>query len=238
MNRILFETQAPSYTLDARDPRFEHVRGVLRLRVGDGFDVGVVNGPAGKAFVEALDGRSLKVRVEWAGYPPEPPPIHLLVGLCRPATVRKILTTVPSLGVREILFPACGRSDAAYGRSRIWRDGEWRQRLIEGVEQGFGTALPEVQRPGSLGEALEWLPAEGRRLALDVYEGTASLSASVPSTGPVILAVGPERGWNGDDRKVLRQGGFELVSAGRGVMRVETALVVGLAAVLGGLDLL
>lgn len=238
MNRILFETEASVYTLDARDPRFEHVRGVLRLGVGDVFDVGVVNGPAGKAVVEDLGERAIKVRVEWGECPPGPPPVQLLIGLCRPATVRKILTTIPALGVRELIFVPCGRSDPAYGRSRLWRDGEWRQRLIEGVEQGFGTFLPEVHRPASLEEALSRLPAEGSRLALDVYEGTASLSASVPSSGPVALAVGPERGWNGGDRTVLRQGGFDLVSAGRGVLRVETAVVVGLAAVLGGLGLL
>lgn len=238
MNRILFETEASVYTLDARDPRFEHVRGVLRLRVGDAFDVGVVNGRAGKAVVEDLGERAMKVRVDWGEHPPGPPPVHLLVGLCRPATARKILTTVPTLGVRELLFVASGRSDPAYGRSRLWRDGEWRERLIEGVEQGFGTFLPELHRLASLQEAVARLPVGGDRLALDVYEGTASLSASVPATGPVVVAVGPERGWNGADRKVLRQGGFALVSAGRGVLRVETAVVVGLTAVLGGLGLL
>ena len=238
MNRILFESQAALYTLDRRDPRFEHVRGVLRLGVGDVFDVGVINGPAGKAVVEELGAKVLKVRVDWGERLPEPPPIDLLVGLCRPATVRKILTTVPTLGVRQLLFVASGRSDPAYGRSRIWREGEWRERLIEGVEQSFGTFLPEVRLSPSLKEGLAQLPSAGCRLALDVYEGTASLSSSVPSSGPVVLAVGPERGWNGADRKELREAGFELVSAGRGVLRVETAVVVGLGAVLGGLGLL
>jgi 16S rRNA U1498 N3-methylase RsmE len=100
MNRILFEKQEATYTLDPRDPRFDHVRGVLRMRIGDSFDVGVVNGPVGKATILSLRTDSLMVAVDWKERPPLPPDIHLLIGMCRPATVRKILTTAPTLGIR------------------------------------------------------------------------------------------------------------------------------------------
>ena len=144
MNRILFETQEPTYKLDTKDPRFEHVRGVLRMRTGDSFDVGAVDGPVGKATIEALDARELRVSVEWGSRPPLPPPVHLLLGMCRPATARKILSTTPTLGVRELMFTGTSRSDHAYAKAGLWTSHEWRSRLVEGVEQAFDTYLPPV----------------------------------------------------------------------------------------------
>lgn len=229
MNRILLEEQASAYKLDSRDPRFEHVRGVLRMRVGDSFDVGVINGPAGKARVEALDKDSLSISVDWGSPPPPPPPVDLIVGMCRPATARKILATVPTLGVMRVIFVPSSRSDPAYRKSSLWESGEWRARLIEGVEQAFDTHLPELILPESLEEGLQLVAGVDKRLALDVYEAKEPLSkCALGPDEPVALAIGPERGWSGRDRRLLREAGFTMVSLSERVLRIETAVVAGL----------
>jgi RsmE family RNA methyltransferase len=236
MNRILFERQSPRYVLDPRDPRFEHVRGVLRLKVGDGFDAGVINGPVGRATITAIEPEALRIEVEWGQIPPPPPPVDLLIGLCRPATVRKILATAPTLGVRTITFFMAQRSDPAYARSALWRDGEWRRHAIEGAEQAFDTRLPEVRLAGGEDALDSRLPPAGLRLAMDVYEGAGPLSAvRFAPDNPVALAIGPERGWGPADRQGLRRHRFQMVSAGTRVMRVETAVVAGLTLVLAGI---
>ena len=236
MNRILFENKATEYRLDPQDQRFEHVRGVLRMGTGDVFDVGVVNGPTGKATITALTADALQIEVEWGDRPPLPPPVHLLVGLCRPATARKILTTAPTLGIRSLVFTSTGRSDPAYGKASLWTGDEWRSRIREGVEQAFDTYVPPVQLTDTLTEALQVLPQEGRRLMLDVYEGTQALtSIDLDPAKPVCLAIGPERGWNKNDRNELRENGFELVSLNERVLRVETAVTVGLTLLLARL---
>ena len=239
MNRVLFEKQDSEYALPASDPRLEHVRGVLRMRVGDSFDAGVINGPAGKATITEIGADSMRVTMEWGERPPPPPDVHLLVGMCRPATARKILATAPTLGVRSITFSGCGRSDPAYARSSLWKSGEWRKHLIEGVEQAFDTWLPAVEVADSLATGLATLPAQSTRLALDVYEGTRALGkVDFPIVKPVCLAIGPERGWNTHDRGQLRTAGFELVSLSERVLRVETAVTVALALVLARLGVL
>jgi RsmE family RNA methyltransferase len=233
VNRILFERRDSAYCLDQRDPRFEHVRGVLRMKEGDSFDVGVVNGPVGKATITALDDHEMRVAVEWGKPPPPPPPVHLLVGMCRPATARKILRTAPALGVREIRFAATARSDPAYARASLWKGGEWRSRVIEGVEQAFDTHVPPVHVDAALEDAIAALPDPSTRLALDVYEGTGRLSAmEIPAGSAVCLAVGPERGWDARDRPVLKDNGFQLVSLNDRVLRVETAVTAGLTLLL------
>ncbi len=228
MNRILFKQQHPSYILDPRDPRFEHVRGVLRMGVGDKFDVGVVNGAAGKAEIVSLDKKEMGIRVDWGARPELPPPVSLIIGMCRPPAARRILLTVPTLGVRELFFPETDRSDPAYAKASLWRDGEWESRLIEGAEQAFDTYVPSVRAGESLEEILR-LPEECVKLALDVYEGSIRLTEVELTSGKaVILAIGPERGWSRKDRDLLREAGFQLVSLNERVLKVETAVTVGL----------
>jgi RsmE family RNA methyltransferase len=229
MNRILFKQQQQTYKLDPRDPRFEHVRGVLRMGVGDCFDVGVVNGVAGKAEITSLDKNEMEICVDWGIRPDLPPPVSLIVGMCRPPAARRILLMVPTLGVRELYFPQAGRSDPAYAKASLWRDNEWESRLIEGAEQAFDTYVPSVKAGDSLADTLDQLP-EGRvKLALDLYEASDRLSGIEMDPGqPVILAIGPERGWSKADRELLRESGFQLVSLNDRVLKVETAVTVGL----------
>jgi len=75
-------------------------------------------------------------------------------------------------------------------------------------------------------------PAAAPRLALDVYEAGAPLSQLAPAAGPVVLALGPERGWSPDERTQLRAAGFTLAHLGSRVLRVETALVAALSVLL------
>lgn len=230
MNRLLFSDKKNHYTLSAGDPRLDHARGVLCLQAGDRFDVGVLNGPIGKATVTAVDDQSLTCRVDWAEIPPDPPPLWLLIGLCRPATARKILTTAPTLGVQGIFFLRSGRTDPAYARSRLWRDGTAHSYLHEGLEQAFThTRLPGLSAGLSWREALDSLPDQASaRCALDVYEADRLFSpgCASPSEGTV-LAIGPERGWNSNDRRTLRDHGFAFFHLGPRVLRVETAVTIG-----------
>lgn len=227
MNRILFDTRAEDYRLAPGDPRLEHARGVLRVRPGDVLDIGVVNGPAGRGTVTRISVDGVDIAASWGSPPPKPPDIRLLVGMPRPQTARKILFEATTLGVRAIHFFASRKSDPAYARSTLWSSGEWRAHLVRGAEQAFDTRIPEVTHGRTLPEIVATLPADAPRLALDVYEGTAPLRETRPAP-PLVLAVGPERGWAADDRETLRAAGFRLVHLGPRVLRVETAVVAAL----------
>lgn len=234
MNCILFEHQQHIYRLDPADKRLEHIRGVLRARVGDCLEVGLINGPMGTATVQSL--QPLELAVRWRDRPALPADLTLLVGLCRPATVRKAVAAAATLGVRRLIFAAAQRSDPAYARASIWRDGSIRAWLIEAAEQACDSFVPDWQLAPSLPAAIEALDATAKaadpahRIALDVYEGSCGFVTALPNPGePVVLAVGPERGWGQADRHSLRAAGFLLTGLGPRVLRVETAITVALA---------
>jgi 16S rRNA (uracil1498-N3)-methyltransferase len=231
MNRILLDHRAPGYALPAGDPRFDHARGVLRLQIGDLFDIGVIDGPVGKGRVTAIGDTQLHFAAEWGEPPPPLPPVTLLIGLARPQTMKRVLHEATTLGVARIVVCATGRSDPAYSRSQLWTEGGWHGLLVQGAEQAFCTRLPQVDIVADLAAAVAILATGDRRLALDPYESVGPLAAGVAGAASVTLAIGPERGWNANDRRMLRAAGFTLVGVGSRILRVETATVAALAVV-------
>ena len=233
VNLILFEPAEASAPLPRRDPRATHLLDVLRRRVGDTFDAGLVNGPRGKGTLTAIGTDVLTLTFAWeATTPPPPDPISLLIGLPRPQTARDILRDATALGVAVLHFVTTDKGEPNYARSTLWTSGEWRRHLVDGAQQAFATHLPEVTHGRSLDEAIATLKENPARLALDNYESPAPLSQFHLTAGtPVVLAFGPERGWSAAERDKLRASHFTFAHLGPRVLRAETACTVALALV-------
>jgi RsmE family RNA methyltransferase len=248
VNLILFELPDISSPclLPRSDPRAEHVIEILHRKVGETLDVGLVNGPRGKATIVALTDASLLLDFAWGEPTPPLAPLTLIVGLPRPQTARKILQEASALGVSAIYFVKTERGETSYASSTLWASGEWRRHVLAGVAQAFCTRLPEVSFGQNLGNTLAVLPPEAVRIGLDNYESSISLRAatqlsSTANTFPnnpksVILAIGSERGWTGAERTVLRENRFTLAHLGSRVLRTETACVAAIAIVKSTLD--
>jgi len=236
VNLILFETTADASRLAPDDPRTVHIRDVLRLKPGDVLFVGAVNGPRGKATLLADGPDGLRLDVAWETRIEPPRPFHVLVGMSRPQTARDLLREGAAFGVAALHFFNAEKGEPSYADSTLWKSGEWQQRLREGAAQAFATHVPAVARHDSLAACIQNLnteiPAAVPRLALDVYEAGAPLSQLAPAAGPVVLALGSERGWSPAERTQLRAAGFALAHLGPRVLRVETALVAGLSVLL------
>jgi 16S rRNA (uracil1498-N3)-methyltransferase len=235
MNLILFAQAELDHPLPRDDIRAQHILGVLRLAPGDSFDVGLIDGPRGKALLTKISETGLQLEFRWGPAEPDLDPITLIVGLSRPQTNRKILQEATALGVRRMLFVLTERGEPTYASSRLWTTGEYRRHVLTGVEQAFSTRVPEVEFGMPLATALDDLAGAATRVALDNYEHTRSLaSVTFPHAEPVSLAVGSERGWTGNERTALRQHGYVLAGMGPRVLRTETAVIAGLALVKAG----
>ena len=236
MNLILFEPSEIDRPLPRSDRRAVHLLGVLRRRQGDLFDAGILDGPRGKGTLVAVGESSLELSFSWDVEPPPPDPLTLVIGLPRPQTARKILHEAAALGVAAIHFVQTEKGDRSYAQSTLWHTDEWRRHLIAGAEQAFCTRLPRVTQGRPLAEACAEMPA-GMRIALDNYEAGRGLAGVVPIP-PVMIAIGPERGWSAGERDLLRSLGFEMRHLGSRVLRTETACVAAVAIVKAGLGLM
>ena len=225
MNLILFDEPFDEVCLKPDDPRGAHIRKVLRAEVGTKLFVGFVNGARARAEVVALadDGR-VELRVTATEAAPPPLPIHLLIGLPRPHTARRILFEAASMGVHSLHFFESERGEPSYANSRLWRTDEWRDRLRLGAEQSFGTHLPDVTIAPDLQTAITQLSPADVSIALDNYEAGGPLGEVIPDgAGQILLALGSERGWSADERDTFRKNGWKLAHMGPFVMRLETA---------------
>ncbi len=233
MNLILFEDGEWRAPLPRTDPRALHLIRVLRRAEGDTFDAGIVNGPSGKATLVSLGPDAIVVRFAPGAPPPPADPLHLVVALPRPQTARKILGEATSLGVASIRFFTSQKGEPGYASSTLWSSGEWRRHLMDGAAQAFDTRLPEVLHHAGLREAIDALPKECARIALDNYEAPRRLDPRRPAPA-LALAFGPERGWSAAERAQLRAGGFTLAHLGQRVLRTETAVVAAVSIVKPG----
>jgi RsmE family RNA methyltransferase len=234
VNIVLFEPHELDGPLPPDDPRAKHVLEVLRRKPGDTFDAGLIDGPRGKATVEAIDAEGLRLSFVWGEEPPSLEPVALIVGLPRPQTAHKVLEEATALGVQAMHFVTSERGEPGYGASRLWTSSEWRRHVIAGAAQAFSTRLPAVSWGAGLSEAIDSRVDEGTRLALDNYEAAEALG-SVRLASPVTIAIGPERGWSEAERMLLRDSGYHFVHLGERVLRVETACVAAIALVRAGL---
>lgn len=240
MNLILFELSETAAPLPRSDARARHILDVLRRKVSDTFDCGLVDGPRGKATLAAVSAEALTLTFTWdAGPAPAPAPITLLLGLPRPQTARDLLRDATTLGVTALHFVRTDRGDPNYASSSLWTAGEWRRHLVLGAEQAFDPRLPSVTHGRPLAEVVASLSPGSTLLTLDNYESPARLGDFLikPET-PVALALGPERGWSAAERDLFRAQGFQFVHLGPRVLRAETAALAAVTLVRAKLGLM
>ena len=231
MNIILFENHEVDTPFRRDDRRVVHILNVLRREVGDSTDVGLVNGPRGKAILRSLNEHEVVFDFTWGEEPPALLPIDLIVGMSRPQTSRKILQEATSLGVRSIYFAATQRAEPSYASSKLWTTDEWERLVRAGIEQAFSTRVPTVKFGVSISDCIESTNSAAHRICLDNYEATTGLWEASSQKQSVVLAVGSERGWTENERELFRQRGFELAHLGDRPLRTETAALASISIV-------
>lgn len=232
VNLILFNPEETGRPLPLQDARAVHILKILRRQRGDTFDVGLINGPRGKATLTSIESDHLGLTFAWGETPPPADPITLIIGLPRPQTARKILQEATTLGVAALHFVTTKRGESSYAKSTLWSSGEWERHIHAGAAQAFCTQVPQVTHSHSLPEIITRLAESSPRVALDNYEGTKPLSQSIPSNvTEVTIALGAERGWSPEERTLLRDNAFTLSHLGERVLRLETAVVSAISLV-------
>ena len=237
MNLILFEEEELSHDLAYDDPRSVHIERILGLGEGDVFAAGVIGGQKGEARLIARGAAGWK----WIFLPnadgPPLRPLTLILGCPRPPVARRLLKDMSALGVREIRACATDLNEKSYLTAKLWREGLWRDAVIDGAMQAAGTHLTAVSTATGLERALDDLPAGTGVLRITLDNGPAAQDWPPRGRGwkEAVLAVGPERGWSDRERAVLEAAGFVLTGLGQRILRTETACAVGAGLVLAAL---
>jgi 16S rRNA (uracil1498-N3)-methyltransferase len=214
--------------------RAAHVRGVLGARHGDVIRIGVVDGPRGQGEIVALDDDRVVLRSELEATVPATPAVDLLLALPRPKVLRRLWAQLAALGVGRIVLTNASRVERHYFDTHILAASTYRPLLIEGLQQAGDTRLPLVsihrQFRILVEDELDALSGDAARLVAHPGGHRSLLSiAGESQRRRVLLAIGPEGGWNDFELDLLTRHRFAVAGLGPRILRTDTACIALLA---------
>ena len=216
------------------DSRAAHLLNVLRVVPGQKVRVGLLDGPFGVGTVEAAREGQVTMQCAFESEVPPPPRVDVLLALPRPKVMRRLWAQLAALGVGQIILTNAERVERHYFDTHVLAEAFYRSLLIEGLQQARDTRLPAVsihrQFRILIEDHLNGLFGDGVRLVADPA-GTSSIQRAVSEHRDrrVLLAIGPEGGWNTFELSLLETHGFRLVGLGPRTLRVDTACTALLA---------
>ena len=174
--------------------------------------------------------------------------VSLLLALPRPLQLGRILPMIAQMGVDRLILTGAKKVPRDYFGSHLFRKpGELRRLLVEGLCQSGDVMLPRATAERSLKRFLEddlerlFPSSEGALRAfahpqrsdqpdLPRMRDVEFPPGMNPTNPHVVLAVGPEGGWEEDyEINLLREHGFQQITLGTRVLRSDVAVVSLLA---------
>lgn len=238
------------------DPRAKHIERVLKLEEGDPIkcgilhrgvtDSGVVSFPAAGEGVQISLGAAQDLKQS------PKPRISLILAMPRPVRLERLLPVITCLGVDQIALVGAKKVEKDYFGSHLLRRPEaMKELLIEGLSQAaMDCHLPHVVVHKNLFSFLkeelagmDRVPSRTLRLIAhppipsDAQRGPSTLQSieahelfrpDVRWEGKdrVVLAIGPEGGWEAGEVQLFAQHGFIITSLGSRILRTDTAVAV------------
>ena len=227
MNLLIFtdSDRRGDNQVEVRDRRLQHLLQVLHTEVGDNVRVGELGGLMGNGTIGELNNERALLTVTLDQAPPEKLPLTLLLALPRPKMLRRILRSVAEFGVGKLHLINSYRVEKSYWQTPVLQPETIRDYLLQGLEQSRDTVLPQVHCHRRFKPFVEdLLPAmiKGRR-ALLAHPGDYPPCPRDLGEETVLL-VGPEGGLIPYETEKLQDVGFETVSLGPRILRVENAV--------------
>ena len=216
------------------DARAAHLLNVLKVTPGQAVRVGVIDGPLGAGTVESATEGRVTLRCEFDADMPPRPRVDLLLALPRPKVMRRLWAQLAALGVGRIILTNAERVERPYFDSHVVTEPCFRPLLVEGLQQARDTRLPVVsihrQFKVLVEDHLDELAGEGLRLVADPT-GTGTIGSAIRERSPqrLLIAIGPEGGWNSFELALLQAHGFARVGLGPRTLRADTACTALLA---------
>ncbi len=233
MNLVLFtEHELIADRVILTDRRAEHIRTILGLVSGDTLRVGMINGKMGQGEIFTIDDTAVTIGVRLDKEPSPVPNVELILALPRPIMLQRIVKQATVLGVRRFHLIRSARVEKSFFHSPVLQPEKMESLLLQGLEQAMDTRLPEVIIYHRFKPFVEDVVPKLRGQGIIAHPGmSATLSDVFPGreVHKILLAVGPEGGWNDFELDCFVEQGFSCFSMGNRILHVDTAVVALLA---------
>jgi 16S rRNA (uracil1498-N3)-methyltransferase len=211
-----------------------HAVVVRRLRVGEPVAVTDGRGRTAAGPIAWTTKRQFGLRVQTLTDEPAPEPAVVVVQAIpkgeRGELAVELLTEV---GVEQVVPWAASRCVAVWkgerGEKALTR---WRSTAREAAKQARRSWFPEVTDQASTAEVVARVAAADLAVVLHEEASVPLTSLDVPTSGSVVVVVGPEGGLTPQEVAILADAGAHVVRLGPEVLRTSTAGLAAAAALL------
>ncbi|PIE57601.1 MAG: 16S rRNA (uracil(1498)-N(3))-methyltransferase [Desulfobulbus propionicus] len=236
MNLLLFEKkECEAGMLTVSDRRAEHLIAVLGVKPGDRVRVGQVNGLVGHGTVVAVTKHTVRLQVELMQALGQGMKVDLVLALPRPIMLQRVLKQATVMGVRRFFLIRSSKVEKSFFHSPVLKKEKIKALVREGMEQAGDSRMPTVEIHTQFKPFVQdVLPTlEGVRLLAHPRAEQTFATMINPWLGDrrMILAIGPEGGWNDFEIDLLREQDFQVFTMGERILHVDTAVVALLAQV-------
>ena len=215
-------------------PEGRHAAKVRRLAPGEALDLVDGDGLRVRCLVDVVTADGLVVLVQSRVLEPDPQPrVVVIQALAKGDRGERAVEVLTEVGADEIVPWAASRSVIQWHADRGDRALErWRSIARESAKQSRRARFPVITPLATTGRVAARLSAAACALVLDEHGSTTVGDHPLPTSGEVVLVVGPEGGLSTDELDDFRGAGATTVRLGPSVLRTSTAGVVAAAVVL------
>jgi len=211
-----------------------HAVTVARITAGEVIDL--VDGVGGRARAvvrEAVKPDRLVVDVVDA-HQERAPELRLVVvqALIKGERAERAIETMTEVGVDGIVPWSAQRCVVRWEGKTERARARWQSAADEAAKQSRRAWIPEVSAPITTAALVDRVRAAATALFLDETADTGVAQVPLPSSGEVLIVVGPEGGCTDEERGVLAAAGALPAHLGPGILRAATAGTVAAAVVL------
>lgn len=215
------------------DYRARHALEILKAEPGRTIRIGVIDGPRGEGTVIETGESSITLECSLEKSIPKRPGIDVILALPRPKVMVRLWGALVSMGVDNVVLTGAAKVEKNYFATHWLEREHYEPLIIEGLEQSGDTRFPKVSIQRNLRQFLrndleDALP-DGERIVMHPRYGVSLSSLIDSSTERVLLAVGPEGGWEKGELDLMQEQGFTVASMGWRTLKTETACIAMLA---------
>lgn len=205
--------------LDAGD--WHHIRNVMRMKVNDRIEV-VYNNKLYLCLINSLDDEELSIAEERDCINNKKVEIVFIIPFLRDNKISLIIEKATELGVDEIIVVNMEHSIIRLDDNKInAKKIRWERIAKEASEQSKRMTIPKIK----ICDKLSDLNVSGRKVFCNPKEKYLNLKKYLKKEGDCAklnVVVGPEGGFSSFEEDLLLKMGFDSVSLGDNVLRVET----------------
>ena len=220
--------KAQSYQLTHQEPQFHYLANVLRVKVGQQFNLFNGQGLIASAILVQASKKLLQLDITDVEHlTPGSLGLHLMLSVSKGDRMDYALQKSTELGVTAVTPLWSERGEVKLNQDRLDKKmGHWQGVITSACEQSYQNFCPQLHAPVTLADLkIEPLVHE-QHLMCDLIGTTFKTMAYGLEPKMVIVYVGPEGGWSDEEKHNFQSSGVQAVRLGPRVLRTETAPVV------------